>query len=59
MVFVKEEEVFPTVNADDLPVNKEVNDVGEVIEEKQNGKRKLPEKTDEEKTVDKKVCHSF
>lgn len=59
MVFVKEEEVFPTVNADDLPVNKEVNDVGEVIEEKQNGKRKLPEKTDEEKTVDKKVYHSF
>lgn len=56
---MKEEEVFPTVNADDLPVNKEVNDVGEVIEEKQNGKRKLPEKTDEEKTVDKKVCHSF
>lgn len=56
---MKEEEVFPTVNADDLPVNKEVNDVGEVIEEKQNGKRKLPEKTDEEKTVDKKVYHSF
>ncbi|KAL6516774.1 hypothetical protein OROHE_018062 [Orobanche hederae] len=71
MTFVQEEEVFPivdaddpsvnaddpSVNADDLPVKEDVNDVGEAVEEKQNGRRKLPEKTDDEKIVDKKEAN--
>ncbi|KAI3459105.1 hypothetical protein Pfo_015768 [Paulownia fortunei] len=57
MTFVEEEEVFPTVNADDLPVNKEANGASEAVEEKPNGKRKLPEKTDDKKTVDKKEAN--
>lgn len=59
MTFVEEEEVFPTVDAHDLPVNKEVNDVVEAIEEKQNGKRKLPEETADKKAMEKKVGPSF
>ncbi|KAK6136238.1 hypothetical protein DH2020_030027 [Rehmannia glutinosa] len=57
MVFVQEEEVFPTVDADDLLVNKEANDATEAVEEKQNGKRKLPEKSADKQTVDKKEAN--
>ncbi|PIN23196.1 Transcription elongation factor TAT-SF1 [Handroanthus impetiginosus] len=57
MTFVQEEEVFPALNADDLPVNKELDDTNEVVEEKQDGKRKLPEETNDMKTVDKKEAN--
>ncbi|KAG8380345.1 hypothetical protein BUALT_Bualt06G0005900 [Buddleja alternifolia] len=55
MVFVQEEEVFPTVNADDFPVNQDVKDASEAVEEKPNGKRKQPEKTADKKIEDKKT----
>ncbi|KAL0317547.1 UNVERIFIED_CONTAM: HIV Tat-specific factor 1 [Sesamum angustifolium] len=54
MTFVQEEEVFPTLDADHLPVKEEDNAASEVVEEKQNAKRKLPEKTSDKKNVDKK-----
>ncbi|GFP95776.1 hiv tat-specific factor 1 homolog, partial [Phtheirospermum japonicum] len=68
MTFVQEEEVFPVVNgdvkkddlavnADDLPVKEEVTNAIEAVEEKQNGKRKMPEKTDDKTTVDKKEAN--
>ncbi|KAL8052300.1 hypothetical protein ABFX02_06G201813 [Erythranthe guttata] len=58
MVFVQEEEVFPTGDAVDLPVDpvvdKEFNDVSE-IDKKKNGKRKLKEKKIEEKAAEKEA----
>lgn len=65
MTFLKEEEVFPTVNVtDDLPndeVGKEklnsteekVNSADNVVEEKHNGKRKQPDKQVEKKEANK------
>ncbi|XP_011077112.1 splicing factor U2AF-associated protein 2 isoform X3 [Sesamum indicum] len=57
MTFVQEEEVFPTLDADHLPVKEEDSAANEVVEEKQNGKRKLPEKTSDKKNVDKKEAN--
>ncbi|XP_057801639.1 splicing factor U2AF-associated protein 2-like [Salvia miltiorrhiza] len=57
MVFVQEEEVFPIVDASDPPVKKEDNDavaVAVAVEEKQNGKRKLPEESADKKAIEKK-----
>ncbi|XP_042039757.1 splicing factor U2AF-associated protein 2-like [Salvia splendens] len=56
MVFVQEEEVFPIVDASDLPVKKEDNDAVVVaVEEKQNGKRKQREESaDKQATTEKK-----
>lgn len=55
MVFVQEEEVFPIVDASDLPVKKEDNDAVVVaVEEKRNGKRK-PEESADKKDTEKKV----
>ncbi|XP_042001070.1 splicing factor U2AF-associated protein 2-like [Salvia splendens] len=56
MVFVQEEEVFPIVDASDLPVKKEDNDAVVVaVEEKQNGKRKQREESaDKKATTEKK-----
>lgn len=59
MTFVLEEEVFPTVDPSDLLVEKEVNDSIEVVEEKQNGKRRRTESTDDNKTAEKKVGIPF
>lgn len=55
MTFVQEEEVFPMVSADAFSVQEEVNDASEAVEDKQNGKRKLPEKKSDKKTEEKKV----
>lgn len=49
MVFVKEEEVYPTIRDDDFPVEEEIKGTGDAVEPKPNGKRKLPEKTSEKK----------
>lgn len=69
MTFLKEEEVFPTVNVtDDLPndeVGKEklnsteekVNSADNVVEEKHNGKRKQPDKQVEKKVF--AICPLF
>ncbi|KAL8544651.1 hypothetical protein ACS0TY_005039 [Phlomoides rotata] len=57
MVFVQEEEVFPAVDALDPPVNIEVKDVAKAVEEKQNGKRKLPEEPDDKKDEEKKEAN--
>lgn len=59
MVFVQEEEIFPAVDAHDPPVNIEVKDVAEAVEEKPNGKRKLPEEPDDKKDKEKKVAPPF
>lgn len=56
---MQEEEVFPTVDASDLPVKKEDNDVVVAVEEKQNRKRKLPEESADKKDVEKKVGPAF
>ncbi|KAH6757827.1 RNA binding family protein [Perilla frutescens var. hirtella] len=57
MVFVQEEEVFPTVDAHDLPVEKEDNDVVVAVEEKKNLKRKLPEESADKKAIEKKEAN--
>ncbi|XP_051140120.1 splicing factor U2AF-associated protein 2 isoform X2 [Andrographis paniculata] len=57
MVFMEEEEVFPTLDPGDISVDKEINDVSEDVDEKQNGKRKRSEKTDDNKTVEKKEAN--
>ena len=49
MIFVKEEEVFPTIKADDFPVEEEIKGTSDTVEANPNGKRKLPEKTAEKK----------
>ncbi|KAL3520444.1 hypothetical protein ACH5RR_018593 [Cinchona calisaya] len=53
MVFVEEEEVFPTVRSDDFPVEEETKGSTEAVEAKPNGKRKLPETTAEKKEANK------
>lgn len=57
MTFQLEEEVFPT-NADDLSAKEVDNVASEAGEAKQNGKRKLPEKTADMITEEKKVLLS-
>lgn len=49
MIFVKEEEVFPAIKADDFPVEEEIKGTSDTVEANPNGKRKLPEKTAEKK----------
>ncbi|XP_057962874.1 uncharacterized protein LOC131154242 isoform X2 [Malania oleifera] len=54
MIFLQEEEVFPTTQADDTAVTEEVNGTtSEVVETKQNAKRKIPEKLAEKKEANK------
>ncbi|CDP04154.1 unnamed protein product [Coffea canephora] len=53
MIFVKEEEVFPTIKADDFPVEEEIKGTSDTVEANPNGKRKLPEKTAEKKEANK------
>lgn len=53
MVFVKEEEVFPTIKPEDFPVEEEIKGTSDVVESKPNGKRKSPEKTTEKKEANK------
>lgn len=49
MIFVKEEEVFPTIKADEIPIGEEMNATTEKVETKIEAKRKLPEKQAEKK----------
>ncbi|XP_022885982.1 HIV Tat-specific factor 1 isoform X1 [Olea europaea var. sylvestris] len=56
MTFQLEEEVFPT-NADDLSAKEVDNVASEAGEAKQNGKRKLPEKTADMITEEKKEAN--
>ncbi|KAL5580101.1 hypothetical protein UlMin_012543 [Ulmus minor] len=59
MVFLQEEEVFPTVSSDDALVNafdssvKEVNGTSETEEVKKNAKRKVPDMPVEKKEANK------
>ncbi|CAA0814520.1 RNA binding (RRM/RBD/RNP motifs) family protein [Striga hermonthica] len=57
MTFVQEEEVFPTMNTDELTVKKEVKDAVEADKEKPNNKRKLPDNSDDKKGADKKEAN--
>ncbi|GER51329.1 splicing factor U2AF-associated protein [Striga asiatica] len=57
MTFVQEEEVFPTMNTDELTVKKEVKDAVEADEKKPNSKRKSPDNTDDKKGADKKEAN--
>ncbi|KAL3838510.1 hypothetical protein ACJIZ3_023101 [Penstemon smallii] len=58
MTFVEEEEVIPVLNADDFPLREEVKDTAEAVEERENGKRKLPDTADKV-TVDKKKSEDY
>lgn len=53
MTFLQEEELFPTVSADNASVKEEVNDTSEIAEPKNNAKRKVPEQPVEKKEADK------
>lgn len=55
---MQEEEVFPIVDASDLPVKKEEEAVVIPVVEKKNGKRKVPEESADKKDTEKekKVC---
>lgn len=53
MVFLKEEEVFPTEKIVDASQNEEVIGTDDVVEGKHDSKRKEPEKQDEKKEANK------
>ncbi|CAK9148415.1 unnamed protein product [Ilex paraguariensis] len=53
MIFLQEEELFPTLKDDDVSVKEEVNDTSKVVEAKRDAKRKSPDKSAEKKEANK------
>ncbi|KAK9292103.1 hypothetical protein L1049_020061 [Liquidambar formosana] len=53
MMFLQEEEVFPTLEVADISVKEEVNGTSEVVDAKHDAKRKEPDKPEEKKEANK------